>query len=65
MNRLEMKGNWTELKGQIKEKWGELTDDDIARIDGKRDQLVAAVQKRYGVALSAAEREIDTWLDNK
>ena len=65
MNSLEMKGNWTDMKGQIKEKWGELTDDDIARIDGKRDQLVAAVQKRYGVALSAAEREIDSWLDSK
>ncbi len=65
MNTMEMKGNWTDLKGQIKEKWGELTDDDITRIDGKRDQLVGAVQKRYGVALSAAEREIDSWLSSR
>lgn len=65
MNTMEMKGNWNDLKGQIKEKWGELTDDDLTRIDGKRDQLVGAVQKRYGVAQSAAEREIDSWLSSR
>jgi uncharacterized protein YjbJ (UPF0337 family) len=47
-NRVE--GNWKQIKGQIKEKWGKLTDDDLNVINGKRDQLEGKIQERYGYA---------------
>lgn len=52
-------GNWNIFKGKVKEKWGKLTDDDIDVIRGKRDQLVGALQKRYGYVREQAEREAD------
>lgn len=54
----EIKGNWREYKGRVREKWGELTDDDIDRIAGKRDQLLGILQNRYGKTREAAEEEI-------
>lgn len=58
MNWDEIKGNWREYKGRVKEKWGELTDDDFDRIAGKRDQLLGVLQSQYGRTKEAAEREI-------
>lgn len=54
-------GNWKQLKGKVKEQWGELTEDDIARIEGRRDQLIGRVQERYGVARDEAERQVRDW----
>ena len=45
----------------MKEKWGQLTDDDLTMIAGKRDQLVGRVQERYGLAKDEAEREVKEW----
>jgi uncharacterized protein YjbJ (UPF0337 family) len=56
-----LKGRWNELKGRVKEKWGELTDDDIDRIEGRRDQLVGAIQQQYGKARDEAEQEVQRW----
>ena len=53
----QMKGNWTQFKGKIKEKWGKLTDDDLRVLEGKKDQLAGMLQKRYGFAKEQAERE--------
>jgi uncharacterized protein YjbJ (UPF0337 family) len=65
MNWDEIMGSWREQKGRLKEKWGELTDDDLDRIEGKRDQLLGFLQKRYGKTVEAAEREVrefeDSW----
>jgi uncharacterized protein YjbJ (UPF0337 family) len=47
-NRIE--GNWKQVKGKIKQKWGNLTDDDLAQINGSRDQLEGKIQQRYGLA---------------
>ena len=58
MNWDTIKGDWKQLRGKIKEQWGDLTDDDLDRIEGKRDQLLGAVQKRYGVARDAAEKQL-------
>jgi uncharacterized protein YjbJ (UPF0337 family) len=58
MNWDVAKGKWKELRGTVKEQWGELTDDEIDRIEGKREQLIGAVQKRYGIAKDEAEREV-------
>jgi uncharacterized protein YjbJ (UPF0337 family) len=59
MNREEMKGKWNQLKGSIKKKWGKLSDDDITRIEGDRDQLVGKIQERYGRSKEEAEKEVD------
>lgn len=55
MNREQFKGNWNQLRGKIKEKWGKLTDDDLTQINGKRDQLIGKLQIRYGFAKEKAE----------
>jgi uncharacterized protein YjbJ (UPF0337 family) len=54
-----MEGNWNIVKGKVKEKWGKLTDDDLDVIRGKRDQLIGAIQKRYGYERDRAEREAE------
>ncbi len=56
-NRVE--GNWKQLKGKVKEQWGNLTDDELDVIAGKRDQWVGKVQERYGIAKDEAERQVD------
>ncbi len=58
MNWDIIQGKWKEVKGQAKEKWGKLTDDDLDRIEGQRDQLVGRVQQKYGVAKDEAERQV-------
>jgi uncharacterized protein YjbJ (UPF0337 family) len=58
MNTDQMKGNWNQLVGKAKEKWGRLTNDDWRVIEGKRDQLVGKVQERYGIAREEAERQV-------
>jgi uncharacterized protein YjbJ (UPF0337 family) len=60
----EIKGSWRQQKGRLKEKWGELTDDDLDRIDGKREQLLGFLQKRYGRTKEVAEREISEFEDS-
>ena len=61
MNWDQIKGNWNQAKGKVKETWGDLTDDDLTKIDGQRDQLVGRVQERYGVAKEEAERQVTDW----
>lgn len=58
MNKDQLEGDWTNLKGKIKEKWGKLTDDDLKVIEGKRDQLAGKLQERYGYAKEQAEKEL-------
>ncbi len=59
MNWDTIKGQWKQLTGQVKEKWGDLTDDDLTQIGGQKDQLVGKIQERYGYAKERAEREVD------
>ena len=61
MNWDRIEGNWKQLTGKAKEQWGKLTDDDIAVIAGKRDQLSGKIQERYGVAKGEAEQQIKKW----
>lgn len=60
-NRVE--GNWKQLKGKIREKWASLTDDDLEKINGKREQFEGMIQERYGIAQDAARRDVDNWLN--
>ncbi len=61
MNSDTIAGNWKQLTGKVKEKWGKLTDDDMTVIEGKREQLVGRVQERYGIAKDKAEAEVNEW----
>ena len=58
MNTDQMKGNWKQLVGKAKEKWGKLTDNDWKVVEGKRDQLVGRIQERYGLAREEAELQV-------
>ena len=58
-----IEGNWKQFKGQVKEQWGKLTDDEIDEIAGRRDQLEGKIQERYGIAKDQVRRDVDTWLD--
>ena len=58
-NRIE--GNWKSIKGQVKEKWGQLTDDELDEINGRREQLEGKIQERYGIAKGHAKKEVDAW----
>jgi uncharacterized protein YjbJ (UPF0337 family) len=61
-NRVE--GNWKQFKGQVKEQWGKLTDDDLDQINGRRDQLEGKLQERYGYAKDRVRSDVDNWVDN-
>ena len=61
MNKLEIKGDWNIIKGNLKQKWAKLTDDDLQLIDGKQDELLGRIQKRTGESREAVERAIDEY----
>lgn len=56
-----VEGNWKQLKGKLQETWGDLTDDELDVIAGKRDQLVGKIQAKYGIAKEEAERQVDAF----
>ena len=53
------KGNWKQIKGQLKEKWGKLTDDELTQAEGRTDFLAGKVQERYGQAKDEALKEVN------
>src|ERR1041384_571289 len=61
MNKDRIEGNWLQVKGKVKEKWGKLTDDDLDVIAGHRDQLEGKIQERYGIAKDQVRKDIDDW----
>ncbi|SJM38297.1 hypothetical protein A1019T_02287 [Psychrobacter pasteurii] len=61
MNNETLKGEWNQLKGSVKQKWADLTDDDLTHIDGSRDKLVGRLQERSGRTKEEVEREVDDW----
>jgi uncharacterized protein YjbJ (UPF0337 family) len=54
----QIEGNWKQFKGKVKETWGDLTDDELDQIAGKRDVLLGKIQERYGVEKAEAERRL-------
>ena len=62
MNQDIAQGKWEQLKGSIKEKWGDLTDDDIAQVNGNAQKMCGLLQEKYGKHRDEAEREVnDFW----
>lgn len=64
MNWDQVQGKWKQYKGQLRTKWGKLTDSDLDVIEGNRQQLVGKVQEYYGLTKEAAETQIDEFVRN-
>jgi len=62
MNWDRVEGNWKQMKGKAREKWGKLTDSDFEQIAGKKDQLVGRIQERYGITRDEAQKQADEWM---
>ncbi|MFN3314951.1 MAG: CsbD family protein [Hyphomonas sp.] len=65
MNWDIIQGKWKQLKGSAKEKWGELTDDELDQIEGNKDKLAGKLQEKYGWTKNEAEKEIDDYFRDK
>ena len=61
MNQDILKGQWTQLKGEVQRTWGKLTDDDLDIIEGNRKKLSGRIQQAYGVAADEADKQIREW----
>ena len=59
MNWDQIQGNWKMTKGKVRERWGKLTDDDLDKINGQREQLEGKIQKVYGKTKEQVKKEID------
>jgi uncharacterized protein YjbJ (UPF0337 family) len=62
MNNDIVSGKWQEIKGKLKQQWGNLTDDEITKMQGTHEELQGLLQKRYGYQKDAADKEIDHFL---
>jgi len=62
MNWDTIKGQWKQFSGKVKEKWGQLTDDDLTAINGQQEQLVGKLQERYGYTKEKAQNELNDFL---
>jgi uncharacterized protein YjbJ (UPF0337 family) len=58
MDKLEIKGNWNQLKGKLKKKYSELTDDDLTYAEGHEDELVGRIQEKTGQSRDEVVKEI-------
>src|SRR5579872_5627766 len=58
MNADTLKGQWHQVKGEVKSQWGKLTDNDLDQIAGQSEKLIGKLQERYGYARDRAEREL-------
>jgi len=65
LNRDTFSGQWKQIKGEVKRKWGQLTDDDVMRIEGDYDKLTGAIQTRYGYTREHVEREINDFFNSQ
>jgi uncharacterized protein YjbJ (UPF0337 family) len=59
MNKDIFKGKWNQVKGEVKKQWGDLTDDELDRIEGSYDKMVGKLQERYGYNKQKAALEAD------
>ena len=62
MNEDIFKGQWSQLKGRVRQEWGRFTNDDVARIDGDREVLLGKLQELYGRTREEAEEELEQFL---
>ncbi|TRW92045.1 CsbD family protein [Paracoccus sp. M683] len=65
MNWDIIQGKWDQMKGSVKEKWGDLTDDELTEISGQQDKLSGKLQEKYGWTKEQAEDEINRFFVDK
>ncbi len=65
MNEDILKGKWGEVKGEVKKRWGKLTNNDLMAISGEKEKLVGALQKKYGYTKEKAEDEYKSFFEKK
>ena len=65
MNKDILKGKWTQMKGDVRSKWGKLTDDDVTQIQGDAEKFIGKLQERYGHNREQAEKELNDFLESK
>ncbi len=63
MNKDIIKGNWHQLKGRIKEEWGDLTDDELLEAQGEVERLSGVIQEKYGITKDEAEKRVDSFVE--
>lgn len=61
MNWNQIEGKWAQYKGNAKQRWGRLTDDDLTTIRGNREKLAGKLQELYGKSEEEVSREIEAW----
>lgn len=61
MNNDQIAGVWHQLKGEVRNQWGKLTDDDVEKINGDMEKLAGVIQERYGKTREEAHKDIDAW----
>jgi uncharacterized protein YjbJ (UPF0337 family) len=61
MNKDQVEGKWKEFSGKVKEKWGQLTDDELTEAEGNMDQLAGKIQQKYGGTKEDIRRELDDY----
>lgn len=59
----KLAGNWKQITGNVRERWGDLTDDEVMQINGEREKLAGKIQERYGITQAEANKQIDEWAD--
>lgn len=64
MNKDTMEGQWKQLSGKAKAVWGELTDDELTRVEGNSERLAGLIQEKYGKTREEAEREVKRFFDD-
>jgi uncharacterized protein YjbJ (UPF0337 family) len=65
VNTQQLQGDWKQVSGRVHKQWAKLTDDDLAEIEGRTEQLVGKIQERYGVARERAESQVQDFLDRE
>lgn len=63
MNEDRIKGQWKQLSGKVKARWGKLTNDDVQVQEGNAEYLAGKLQERYGMAKDAAKKEVNDFID--
>ena len=63
MNKDTLKGKWMQMKGDLRSKWGKLTDDDLAQIQGDTEKFIGKLQERYGYGREQAEKEVNEFMN--
>ena len=63
-DRMQLKAKWEDMKGRVTEAWGDLTDDDVAKADGRWEQLVATIREKTGETAEKIEQKLDDLLDS-